>query len=342
MKINKTAEIEAFIRRCRNNLSDDRRNRFVGMSVTKQNQDAIRQKMRKAGYAEFFGPQETWPSLFIDTDQYRKSPYNSTIRLENVVDANFRFATQTMPAGELFSVSAILPDENRELADWMRLRALSEPYEAAFLWQDDEVWMMDSPSEAATIDPVAQKAKGKVLTFGLGIGYFIFMAMRNPDVTSITVIERSTKVIDLFNRYLLPQFPKSIPLMIVQGDAFDYFNESYLSQFDFTFVDIWQSSDDGLLLIESLLNQYLPPFESTDFWIESSCFELVTGLIFHYFDLTVHQKPIRHPDPQLSRILRKIATYFNKFDTSVSDLEVLKNWMYDRRTIREILAIRLD
>ena len=95
--------------------------------------------------------------------------------------------------------------------------------------------MLDAPSEANTIDSYAKKATGAVLTYGLGIGYFIYMAMLNPNVESITVIENSMEVIQMFESYLLPQFPK-LPLTIIHGDAFNYHNEKYLDNFDYVFV----------------------------------------------------------------------------------------------------------
>jgi hypothetical protein len=113
-----------------------------------------------------------------------------------------------LPANQLFNVSGIIFDQQRELNDWMQLRALDQPYPAAVLWQGDEVWMLDAPSESFTIDPYALKAKGNVLTFGLGIGYFTFMALLNPAVQSVTIVEKSASVIAMFKDYILPQFPQ--------------------------------------------------------------------------------------------------------------------------------------
>jgi hypothetical protein len=341
MKIQLNPEIETFFQRCMNHLTNDHKNAFLGLQVNAQNQTKIRRKMKKAGFKEFQGPEETWPSLLISTDDYLKSPYNSRIRLDRIEEKGFRLSKETIRSNELFSVSAIHPDEEGELDDWMTLRALDKPYDATFLWQGDEVWMLDAPSEANTMDPYASKAKGNVLTFGLGIGYFIYMAMRNPKVKSITVIERSPAVIAMFRKYLLPQFPSDIVVTIREGDAFDYFNASYISNFDYVFVDIWQSNDDGFRLIERLLNQYLPPFETTDFWIESSCFEFMHALVFLYFNALARNETMKHEDPLYHRMLKKIAKYFESIDATVNEVSALKFYMYDSHTLRAIAAIQL-
>lgn len=341
MRIEVNPAILAFFDRCQANLVHDSKNSFIGRTFSPVEEAGLKRQMKKAGFAEFKGPETDWPSLYIHTQDYLASPYQSTIRLDRIIDQDFRLTRETMPAGELFSVSEILPDPKRELADWMRLRALDEPYEAAFLWQGEDVWMMDSPSEANTIDPIARKAKGNVLTFGLGIGYFIFMAMRNPEVTSITVIERSPAVIRMFKACLLPQFPKELPLTIIDGDAFDHFNEITLRRYDSIFVDIWQSNDDGFQMIERLLEQYHPKDLNLDFWIEDSCFEFLHGLIYLYFRALALKKPITHPDPFYRRLLKKIDVYFRKDSRTLNDPEDLKTLMYDRATLRAIVALRL-
>ena len=340
MKILTTPDIEAFFKRAQHNLTHETKNAFLGMKVTKANEKANQRQMKAAGFHDFNGPEETWPSLFISTQAFLKSPYHSTIRPEKIQNKDFRFTKEVLPSHELFNVASIQSDPHRELNDSMMLRALDEPYEATFLWQGKEVWMLDAPSEANTMDPYAKKAQGNVLTFGLGIGYYVFMACLNPKVSSITVIERSQSVIDLFTQSFLPQFPKHIPITILQGDAFDFFDEEYLKDYDSVFVDIWQSNEDGYKLIERLLGQYNPPYEKVDFWIESSCFEFMPALIFQVLEAQAHHRTFKHPDPFFRKIIKKIEVYFASIEETVSDVEVLKRYLYDPVILRQIAAIK--
>lgn len=338
MKIRRTPEIDRFFQRCTDNMRNEDKNRFLGLEVTPENERNIQYQMREAGFQEFEGPVKNWPSLFLSSEEIRKNPYTSTIQLDKIEHKDFRYTMEQLPSNQLFNVSGVVFDQKRELNDWMKLRALDQPYPSAVLWQKDDVWMLDAPSESITIDPYAKKAYGKVLTFGLGIGYFAFMALLNSKVQSVTVIEKSPSVISMFKKYILPQFPHRDRIIIIEGDAFDSFNESTIAGYDYVFVDIWKSSEDGFLIMEKLLQQYLPPFEKVDFWIETSCIEFVPALIMLYFQSLTQPKKYIPSHPVDRRIIQKIKAYFDQEDYVISDVDSLKSRMYDLRTIRELIS----
>lgn len=337
MKIKETKEIASFCDRCRSQIQQDTKNEFLGMHVTKTNEHKIQQQMKEAGFAEFAGSEDTWPSLFLSTEQWENSPYHSHVSLDLVKNEHFSYETQKTAGHELFNTDAIQKDPKRELNDWMKLRAMDKNFDAIYLYQDNRDWMLDAPSEAATNDVPAERAHGNVLTFGLGIGYFLYMALTNPRVTSVTVVENSHQVIEMFQRFLYPQFPQDKKVSIIEGDAYPLFNEEYLSPYDYVFTDIWQSSQDGLAAIEKLLMQYLPPFEKADFWIEDSCLEIMWTLIFLYFDARIHHHACR-VNPGYQKLMHKIEHYFDALDVSIDTVEQIQFYMYDTRTIRTILA----
>lgn len=307
------------------------------MHITPSTEKSIQKKMHKAGFAEFNGSSENWPSLYLSVDEWEKTPYHSTVHLDFLKSNHFSFEAQTMRGNELFNYDEIQKDPDRELNDWMKLRAMDRNFEAICLFQDDEDWMIDAPSEAATNNKAALKAHGNVLTFGLGIGYFIFMALHNPNVKSITCIEKSKEVIQIFNRFLLPQFPSPVSFNIIQGDAFTFWNEENLSKYDYVYTDIYQSSTDGLDVIRKLLEQYIPPFEQADFWIENSCFEVMWTLIWLYFDGLYHDRR-NQVSPAYIPYMNKVKKYFDAKEETIYDVQKLKYYMYDNETIRIILS----
>ena len=319
-------------------IQSDWKAEFVGMHITKAQEKQIQKEMHEAGFHEFAGSEDTWPSLFLSSEEWKNSPYHAAVSLDLIKDDSFSFETVKTAGRELFNADAIIKDPDRELNDSMVLRAMDRNFDAIYLYQDDEDWMVDAPSEAATNDAPAAKAHGKVLTFGLGIGYFIFMAMRNPAVKEITVVESSAEVIAMFERFLYPQFPHDIPVHFIHGDAFDYFNEDFISQFDYVYTDIWKSSADGLAIMERLLHQYVPPYEKADFWIEDSCEEIMWTLIFLYFEAIAHnRKP--EVNPLYEKEMQKICMYFDRIDEVIDDPSKIQFYMYDTDTIRHILAL---
>lgn len=327
--------MKAFIERCDKNVRMQK-NMFLDVYVDKNNYREFVDTLKTHGFAEWntCDPKE----IFLSVQEWYDSPYHKQIRLDKISTPHFRFAKEKYAGNYTFNAYAIEKDPRRELNDYMKLRVMDKDFEAVTLYQDDELWMLDAPSEAFTNDPFAKKAHGKVITFGLGIGYFVFMACLNPKVKEIVVVEKNKDVIDMFQKEILPQFPSHPPIAILHADAFAYWRKENLASFDYIYADIWQSNE-GLFMIEQLLEQYLPPFDACDFWIEDTCFETVWYLIYLYFKQTILQKPCSITREYRS-IFRKIKRYFDALDITVDNPEVLKEMMYDTKIIRSVLSDR--
>ncbi len=336
MKIVKNKEIVDYLNRIKRKLDSNYQNDYLDGYVDIKDELKAKKELRDAGQQEY--EYDINAPLFIDSSVYNDNPYIKNIKLDKICDKHFSYELVTIEKGYLFNSDAIVDDKDRELKDYMKLRALKEDIKAIFLYQDNKEWMMSVPSEFITNDPFAYKAKGKVITFGLGIGYFVYMALLNKDVESITVIEREREVINIFNK-IKDQFPNINKVNIINGDAFDYFNEQYLNSFDYIYVDIYKSSDDGRFLIEKLLEQYLPPIDKCDFWIENSCLSIIKTLIYLYYDENVYHRHNKVYKEYLP-LFNKVRKYFDLIDINVDNVDTLKDYMYNKQVIREILAIK--
>ena len=334
MEIIANKEIKAYLDRIKRNIDSNYQNDFLNGYVSLKDEKAAKKELYLAGQQEFV---DNSISLFIDSDKWNNNPYVKNIKFDNLKNNNFSYKKVKIEKGYLFNADAIMDDKDKELKDWMKLRALDKDIETLFLYQNNKEWMMAAPSESFTNDPYAKKAYGDILTFGLGIGYFIYMAMLNKNVNSITVIEKSKEVIELFKE-ISPWFP-NIKLEIINGDAYDYFNKDYLNKFDYIYVDIWQSSNDGRKIIEKLLEQYLPPYEKCDFWIENSCLSVIKTLIYLYYDELVykHKNKVKS---EFTNLMNKTRNYFNNINIKVDNVDILKEYMYNKKIIREILALK--
>lgn len=337
MIIKNTEEIKKYLKRIKHNLDQNYQNDFLDGYVDIKDEEKAKKELLNAGQQEF---ENKNVSLFIDANEWNNNPYVKNINFDCLKDSHFSYEKVLIEKGYLFNADAIMDDKDKELKDWLKLRALSKDIEALFLYQDNKEWMMAVPSESSTNDPYALKAKGNVVTFGLGIGYFTYMALLNKNVKSITVIEKSKEVIRLFNT-IKDQFINNDKIKIVNGDAFDYFNKDYLDNFDYIYVDIWRSSDDGRAIIEKLLEQYNPPLNTCDFWIEKSCLNVIRTLIYLYYDEIINQKTNKTTKEYVS-LMNKVRIYFDSLDIEANDVDTLKNLMYNPQTIRNILATKLN
>ncbi len=145
-----------------------------------------------------------------------------------------------------------------------------KPVTFPVLEEDGRVWMSVVHSEIASMAAGIAAAHGRVVTFGLGLGYYAFMAAAKDDVSHVTVIERNPDVIALFETYILPQFPFAEKIEIIEADAFQFLEETEDGAYDFGYADFWEGTEDGTLLYLKFL-QKAKRFAKTKFayWIES-------------------------------------------------------------------------
>lgn len=140
------------------------------------------------------------------------------------------------------------------------------------LLEKDRVWMSIVMSEIESMQPDIDAVHGNVVTYGLGLGYYAFMAARKPEVRKVTAVELSPDVIYLFKKNILPQFPHPEKIEIVEGDAYEFLRCQKDGAYDFGYADFWAGILDG----PELYLRFLPltrRFRQTKFsyWIES-CF----------------------------------------------------------------------
>ena len=144
------------------------------------------------------------------------------------------------------------------------------PYPAVL--EGGREWMTLMPNETVTTLPAVYASHGRVLTFGLGLGYFAFRASERAEVESVTVVELSEDAATLFRTHILPQFPHKEKVRVVVMDAFDFLDKEMKDgDFDFVFADIWHDVGDGRELYHRF-KTYEERFSHTEFtyWLEDT------------------------------------------------------------------------
>ena len=206
----------------------------------------------------------------METARWRENPYYRNIRIEPSQKEGWSLAWQSYQPYELF-----LWDDLILTADLRQIPALGyfpESFSYPSVLQDGREWMSIKPSEIESSRAAIDAAQGRVVTFGLGLGYFAYMASCKPSVTSVRVVERDPAVIALFKDHILPQIPERNKITVIQADAFDYLdNQMRLSPPDFVFMDIWHDIADGTPLYVRA-KQYESRYPHTQFtyWIDRS------------------------------------------------------------------------
>ena len=127
-----------------------------------------------------------------------------------------------------------------------------------------------TPVDLDTCEEAIKAARGKVVTFGLGLGYYAYMAAEKKEVESVTVVELSEDVIHLFKEHILPQIPNKHKINIVNSDAFEYAEKVMPKEgFDVAFVDTWRDASDGAPMYKKMkaLEKHSPNTRFL-YWVE--------------------------------------------------------------------------
>ena len=204
----------------------------------------------------------------VDREEVENNAYFKNIKFPTVVDGEWEFKMGEYAPFEIFVKNDFKIEGKKITPD---LGYFNEKFTFPAVYQNGRMWMSVSPNEINTMQHNIAYARGKVVTFGLGLGYFAYMCSLKSEVTSITIIEKNEKVIELFNKYILPQFEAKDKITIIKADAYEYIKSLKDGEFDYAFVDIYHDAGDG---VEVYLNFHdtIKEYKRTkfEFWIEKS------------------------------------------------------------------------
>lgn len=203
-----------------------------------------------------------------DPAVYEADAYFQTVRPVMDRQGSIDLEYETIEPMELFVADDFIVDKDGfalPQLGWFD-RAFSFPA----ILENGLVWMTVTPNEINTIQPAVQKSRGKVLTYGLGLGYYAFHCLLKEDVESVTVVERNPQVIDVFTKLLLPFFPRQQDLHIIEADAYEYAAHSMSAErFDTVFTDLWHDVADGIPLYKRMKSLETPG-PNYLYWIEKT------------------------------------------------------------------------
>ena len=94
-------------------------------------------------------------------------------------------------------------------------------------------WMTSDQSEVSGMDAHAKAAYGDVLIAGLGLGVLPWLAAKNLNVRSVTVVEIRPEVIELIAPVIANQ-----KTVIIQGDVWEHIDR-HPETYDFIDLDLW-------------------------------------------------------------------------------------------------------
>ncbi len=209
------------------------------------------------------------PSIrLLDKEKYENNPYYKNIKLKNTVDNDWEIRWE-----EYKPYQAVICDDMQLLPDHREIPPLGFfPYGFRFpaILEGGNEWMTLTPVDLDTCEEAIDAARGKVVTFGLGLGYYAYMAARKSEVESVTVVELSPDVIRLFKKHILPRMECRDKIRVVNADAFLYAEDTMPDEnYDVAFVDTWRDASDGAPMYKRMKAlEHLSPNTRFLYWVE--------------------------------------------------------------------------
>ena len=221
-------------------------------------------------------------SDYKDNEYYRDIKLNKDIRVGSYILTKNKYLVgemMTYDIGEIIENNISVP----KLGIWQ------DEFEYITLGESGNAWMTITPNEINTMKKPIENACGRVLTFGLGLGYFGYLASLKENVESVTIVEKSDVVIDIFTKYILPQFKTKDKINIVKADMFEYVKDMDIEkEFDYVFVDIWQDCTEVYLYLKA--RKVLKNVKNVivDYWISGAIEQiLLDDILFDYSELLI-------------------------------------------------------
>ena len=238
--------------------------------------------------------EDVWPSLLdsleenakvFHADEYGENPYYKNIKFDDVTSGRFKLTHSFYHGYELFVYDA--PARKGDtLTDIPRIGCFDKDFYFPAINEGNDAWMSVTPNEIITMNGPVSQASGRVLTLGLGMGYYAYMVSLKDDVSSVTIIEREDDVIELFEKYILPQFSHKEKINIIKADAVEYMKNLPDGEYDYCFADIWQGMDDiaSYFLVKEACRRRFSKMKMS-YWIEDVYINALLSSV--YFDISL-------------------------------------------------------
>lgn len=194
---------------------------------------------------------------------YKYLPGQGFVPMKDIVPAGSKGIARV----EHYSVS-------REESLFTRIRSIAHPGEYVRegdyckLYVGRSLMMSDTQTERRTNYGVVTQATGDVLIAGLGIGLILVPILADPEVKSVTVVEKYRDVIDLVEPPLR-KLKGGKKLQVVEADIFTW-EPPAGKKWDCIYFDIWPTiCTENLAEMEKLHRRYARRKTSRYAWMDS-------------------------------------------------------------------------
>ena len=249
-----------------------------------------------------------WDTQFLKAEDFENNPYLKAIKNLSFNKDDWVLSDKKLDAYSLFPYQ----EEYHYGPNYyikMSLAYFEKDYYYPSISLYGNEWMSLNPYEIRTMENAIIAAKGKVLTLGLGLGYYAYMAHLKEEVKEVHIVEMDLELIKIFNEFLLPLFPHPEKIHIHKADAFHFIESIRDGDYDFIFSDLWHDVSDGLPMYLKLKERF-NKFKYTQrfYWIEGSLVTYLRMLV-----IGVMKNEYYHNDNEYDKLQLLIKNKLEKY-----------------------------
>lgn len=272
----------------------------------------------------------------IKISDYQDNYYRKKIKPEPYKGHGYELAYLTVKPYQCLPYDDI--DIDKDYVEVSRIGYFKEPFSYLAVMKDNVVWMSTDPNEINTMKQPISGAKGRVLTFGLGLGYFAIMCAKKEDVSSVTIIEKDPKIIEIFKKHILPTFEFKDKIHIIEADAIDYTRKNNLSDlYDYLFIDIWHNPEDGLPLYLKFKRLLKNEKLVVSYWLEKSILAMYRRCLLTIIEenmMGYTKKNYLKSENEYDDIINEL--YFKTENVKFSSIDEIKRFLQDNNLLKLI------
>ncbi|UQZ35519.1 hypothetical protein C2I18_19525 [Paenibacillus sp. PK3_47] len=206
----------------------------------------------------------------LDVNKYYSNPYYTNIKIPEIKAGSSELKYESYKPYEAFVCNdMITTPEGRHIP---QIGFFETEFRFPAVLENGRIWMTITPNEVETMKEAVAKASGKVLVYGLGLGYYAYMVSEKAEVAEVTIVESNEDVIQLFSKHIMPQFAHGHKITVIKADAFEYAQERMpAGNYDFVFTDLWHDVSDGIgMYLRMKAYEEQNPSTQFMYWIEQS------------------------------------------------------------------------
>lgn len=257
-----------------------------------------------------------------EPDYYLNNSYVQAIKPAQFKEDGYELTYLKYSPYQLLPVDEIIVEGN-DYKELYKVGYFQKEFKYLALIKNDEIWMSVNPNEINTMKPFIKKANGEVLVLGLGMGYIAYMMSLKEEVNSITIIEKDTKIIDIFKKHLYPLFINKEKIKVVHDDAIRYLENC--KKYDYIFADLWHNPEDGLPLYLQIENIKNKRGFNVDYWLDTSLKAMkrrcLLTILQEYF-LGYTEKDYKYAKDPMDQVINKL--YKDIKDININNEKELK------------------